>query len=209
MSKIAIGITGAVVAATLAVLLVVQQQTIKELRQETETLRQQVAQAAPLQEQLDHATQAAARASSSAESQKHELVRLRAEVSTLRGQSKALSEAQQEIQKLSGRLASTTENLKDQSAALQEEIQKKQSTESGQHMNACINNLRLIDSAKQQWALENKKQATDTPTMDDLLPYFGPGPNNTNAPSCPEAGVYTIGPISERPTCSISGHVLP
>jgi chromosome segregation ATPase len=209
MSKTAIGITGAIVAATLAVLLVVQQQTIKELRQEIETLKQQVAQFAPLQEQLDHATQEAASASGSAEAQKHELARLRAEVSKLRGQSKELSEAQQETQKLNECLASTTENLKGQSAALKEEIQKKQSTESVQHINACINNLRLIDSAKQQWAIENKRQLTDTPTMDDLLPYFGPGPNNTNAPSCPDAGVYTIGPGSEKPTCSIAGHVLP
>jgi prepilin-type N-terminal cleavage/methylation domain-containing protein len=29
--------------------------------------------------------------------------------------------------------------------------------------NACINNLRLVDAAKQQWALEQRKQTTDTP----------------------------------------------
>jgi prepilin-type N-terminal cleavage/methylation domain-containing protein len=28
--------------------------------------------------------------------------------------------------------------------------------------NACINNLRLIDASEQQWALEQKKQTTDT-----------------------------------------------
>ena len=60
-------------------------------------------------------------------------------------------------------------------AAAQENAHKK--------VNACINNLRLIDSAKQQWALENRKQATDTPTMDDLRPYIGRGPNG-ELPGC-------------------------
>ena len=34
--------------------------------------------------------------------------------------------------------------------------------------NACINNLRQIDAAKQQWALEKGKQATDVPTVGRL-----------------------------------------
>src|ERR1700743_685526 len=34
--------------------------------------------------------------------------------------------------------------------------------------NACINNLRIIDAAKQQWALEKGKQTTDTPVGTDL-----------------------------------------
>jgi hypothetical protein len=74
--------------------------------------------------------------------------------------------------------------------------------------NACINNLRLIDAAKQQWALENKKQSTDTPTMQDLRPYIGRGPNG-EMPACPGGGVYTIGTVGEKPTCSIPGHALP
>lgn len=74
--------------------------------------------------------------------------------------------------------------------------------------NACINNLRLIDVAKQQWALENKKQSTDTPTMQDLQPYLGHGPNG-EFPTCPTGGTYKIGTVGEKPTCSIPGHVLP
>ena len=34
--------------------------------------------------------------------------------------------------------------------------------------NACINNLRIINGAKQQWALENNKSAEDVPTAQDL-----------------------------------------
>ena len=35
-------------------------------------------------------------------------------------------------------------------------------------MNACNNHLRQIDGATQCWALENKKEAPDTPTQDDI-----------------------------------------
>ena len=74
--------------------------------------------------------------------------------------------------------------------------------------NACINNLRLIDAAKQQWALENHKQNTDTPTVADLTPYLGRGPRG-QFPVCPQGGTYTIGSVGEKPQCSIPGHVLP
>jgi RNA polymerase sigma factor (sigma-70 family) len=74
--------------------------------------------------------------------------------------------------------------------------------------NACINNLRLIDSAKQQWALEFRKQTTDTPAVDDLKPYLGRGAQG-EWPTCPDGGVYTIKSVGEKPTCSVSGHELP
>ena len=32
--------------------------------------------------------------------------------------------------------------------------------------NACLNNLRQIDGAKQQWALENGKHSADVPALD-------------------------------------------
>ena len=69
----------------------------------------------------------------------------------------------------------------------------------------CINNLRQIDAAKQQWALENKKKESDTPTKDDLLQFF---PNHT-FPVCPGKGDYTINAVSSKPECSVAGHVMP
>ena len=75
------------------------------------------------------------------------------------------------------------------------------------NQNACISNLRIIDAAKGQWALENHKQNSDTPTMDDIRPYVGRGVSG-EVPVCPDGGVYTLGKIGERPTCSIPGHVL-
>ena len=69
--------------------------------------------------------------------------------------------------------------------------------------NACINNLRQLAAAKNEWALEKKKQPTDVPTQEDLLPYLHAWP------TCPAGGTYIIGPVGETPKCSVPGHVLP
>src|SRR3954464_13216969 len=50
--------------------------------------------------------------------------------------------------------------------------------------NACINNLRQLDGAKQQWALENKAAATASPDITDVAPYLGRGATGTQ-PTCP------------------------
>ena len=79
--------------------------------------------------------------------------------------------------------------------------------------NACINNLRQIDGAKQQWALETKAAATATPTVANLAPYMGRGSAGTFPTNCPAAGTYTIADLVTAPSCSLSGaavpHVLP
>lgn len=72
-------------------------------------------------------------------------------------------------------------------------------------MNACINNLRIIDAAKQQWALEKGKGSSDTPTTGDISPYLG---SNQGMPVCLKGGTYEIHAIAELPTCSVPGHAL-
>jgi hypothetical protein len=69
---------------------------------------------------------------------------------------------------------------------------------------SCVNNLKQIDLAKKLWATDHNKQATDTPTENDLLPYLG-----GKVLTCPQGGTYTIGSVGEKPTCSIPGHQLP
>jgi prepilin-type N-terminal cleavage/methylation domain-containing protein len=71
--------------------------------------------------------------------------------------------------------------------------------------NTCINNLRQIDAGKHQWALENKKQDTDTPGPDDVSNYI----KNNVFPSCPASGTYTVNALNTDPTCSVADHVLP
>jgi DNA repair exonuclease SbcCD ATPase subunit len=207
MNKVKIAVVCAVALAAL-VTDFFQFQSIKALRQENEALKREAAQVAPLQEQLAQAQHDAAAVSSDApkrDAQVRELAKLRGEVARLRQQTNELAKARQEIQTLGQRIASEREAAAQSSAALQAAQSETRRTENA---NACVNNLRLIDAAKQQWALENKKQSTDTPAMEDLRPYIGRGPNG-DLPSCPDGGTYTIGAVGEKPICSNPAHVLP
>lgn len=72
---------------------------------------------------------------------------------------------------------------------------------------ACIGNLREIDNAKEEWALQTKAPASATPTWLNVKPYLGRNGTGTIL-KCPSGGVYTIGSLSNAPTCSIKGHTL-
>ena len=82
--------------------------------------------------------------------------------------------------------------------------------------NACINNLRLIDAAIQQWALENNKNGTDPVVLDSLTVYMnrgGTGQINGTAPGavkCPSGGTYSATSVDTKPACSKTdlGHKL-
>ena len=67
--------------------------------------------------------------------------------------------------------------------------------------NACINNLRIIDAAKQQWALEKGQSTTATPSSTDIVPYLGR--SGSVMPTCPIAAKsYTIGALTTVPICN-------
>ena len=70
---------------------------------------------------------------------------------------------------------------------------------------SCINNLRQIDGAKKSWALQNQKQASDTPTASDLAPFLMGG----HLPQCPAGGDYKINAVGDNATCSIPTHEVP
>jgi hypothetical protein len=71
-------------------------------------------------------------------------------------------------------------------------------------INACVNNLRQIEGAKQQWALENSKPANTLVGELNITPYL---PGNV-MPTCPGGGTYTINSVGVAPTCSVAGHQL-
>ena len=79
--------------------------------------------------------------------------------------------------------------------------------------NACINNLRQIDGAKQQWALEQKQSSTAAPNSTTLQPYLGRGSAGSTFPTCPAQGTYAINDMNTAPTCTLSSlptpHSLP
>jgi prepilin-type N-terminal cleavage/methylation domain-containing protein len=73
--------------------------------------------------------------------------------------------------------------------------------------NACVNNLRQLDGAKQQWALENKQLPTATVSTTDVMPYLGRGTAGMY-PECPANGTYTLGDVATAPLCSLSGQAV-
>ena len=78
--------------------------------------------------------------------------------------------------------------------------------------NACINNLRQIDGAKQQWALENHAISTAAPLSAALQVYLGRGTAGSTWPTCPTGNaVYTINPVNQAPACTgvPATHLLP
>ena len=80
--------------------------------------------------------------------------------------------------------------------------------------NACINNLRQIDAAAQEWALEKGHKTGDTinyPT--DLTPYVKLNANSS-IPACPAGGTYSDATVGNNPTCTLSSltdypHLMP
>jgi len=80
--------------------------------------------------------------------------------------------------------------------------------------NACINNLRQIDGAEQQWALELKQPGSATPAYADISAYM------RNAVVCPAGGAtatfassYTLAVVGGpgKPLCQVvaGSHILP
>ena len=79
-------------------------------------------------------------------------------------------------------------------------------------MNACINNLRQIDGAAQQWALETKQATNALPAFTDISGYL------KSSVVCPAGGAnatfatsYTLQTIDKKPLCQVVGttHVCP
>lgn len=69
---------------------------------------------------------------------------------------------------------------------------------------SCINNLRQIEAAKNEWAIENRQTNNVSVTESDITPYI-----NGRFPKCPSGGTYTIGKLDELPTCSLGTNVNP
>jgi hypothetical protein len=68
----------------------------------------------------------------------------------------------------------------------------------------CINNLRIIDAAKEQCALEKNLKDDQAVSAADISKYLPGG----MMPKCPAGGQYAIGLIGKNPTCSHPGHAL-
>jgi len=131
-------------------------------------------------------------------------LRLRNEVRQLRDEKQQLARQAQSAQTAAAntqqqeqlqKLTAENQQLKIQTQVIQQRDQ----------IATCINNLRQIEGAKQQFALENQKPAGALVSTEDLAPYL---PNKA-MPACPAGGIYSLNPIGLNPTCNIAGHALP
>jgi len=80
--------------------------------------------------------------------------------------------------------------------------------------NTCINNLRQIDAAANEFAREKGKTNGEPINFpDDLTPYIKLNEYG-KIPPCPSGGTYSIKKVGEPPICSLGttvtpAHVLP
>lgn len=70
--------------------------------------------------------------------------------------------------------------------------------------NASLNDLRQIQAAKNEWALEKNKDGGDVPTAEDLTPYLA----GNKFPVFPNGETCTIGAVTNDATCNFMGRTL-
>jgi len=134
-----------------------------------------------------------------------DLLRLRNEVRRLREENKEASKQVQTAQAQVQNVQAQAEAFRASAAQAAAQAQQAESAVRVQNqVNICINNLRQIDGAIQQWALENSRPPNSLVTMADIAPYL------KNKPlTCPAGGTYGLTIVSSKPTCSVPSHALP
>lgn len=71
--------------------------------------------------------------------------------------------------------------------------------------NACINNMRQIAAAVNEWSLEAGQATGASVANTELTPYIQLN-SNSSIPGCPAGGTYTVGAVGNLPqvTCTLS-----
>ena len=162
-------------------------------------------------EQLRAQVRAAAELKKEAE----EVHRLRGEVTGLRKDKATFEQTKAENAQLrvavqqARQLQAENNSLRGQVQSAVQNLQHVQALAVGQpgqaQKHGCIANLKQIDGAIQQWALENRKVAASQVDWRGILPYL----KGTMLPPCPSGGTYLPGQsVSASPTCSVPGHTL-
>lgn len=136
-----------------------------------------------------------------------EVHRLRGEVTLLRKDKAVFEQAKAENVHLREQVQ-VAQRLQAENNALRGQYQSAvQGLQQRTQKDSCIANLKQIDGAIQQWALEYKKVAADRYSLQDssLLAFL----RGSVLPLCPAGGTYAPGStVSVEPTCSMLGHTL-
>jgi uncharacterized phage infection (PIP) family protein YhgE len=172
--------------------------------------QEQVAQVDTLRGQVDDLQkQASSQNDQIAAMQKdnQELLRLRNQVRQLTDEKTQMMKQLQSAQSQAERSVAEVQQVQAQTAQTANAIAEQRILQMKQNeavLSTCINNLRQIQAAKQQWAADHQRTPDSIPSGPELAPYF---PNNM-IPQCPGGGRYSFSAVSNAPTCSIPGHVL-
>jgi len=182
-----------------------QEQELATLRAETkelQQLREDLKEMAKLKAQLREAEGLRTEAA--------DLPRLRGEVQQLRQDKAQADQLRAEVAQLRAQ-AQQSRQLQAENQALRGQAQQfaaaQQSVQANAMKNACIVNLKQIDGAVQQWALEYRKATGDPYSLQDpkLLQFL----KGSILPICPQGGVYSPGRnVGAVPACSVPGHAL-
>jgi DNA repair exonuclease SbcCD ATPase subunit len=141
-----------------------------------------------------------------------DLLRLRSEIQRLRGENGQLTKRAQTAEQQMQSAQSQAQNAQAQAQNFQQQAQTAQAQAAALRLNAapeartgvCINNLRQIDAAKQQWAQANGRPPDAIPGPAEISAYLP----NRGMPVCPGGGGYSINAVNVKPACSVPGHVL-
>jgi hypothetical protein len=68
-------------------------------------------------------------------------------------------------------------------------------------MNACVNNMRMIESAAEAWALSNEDADRDSADVTVVTPFMA----GNALPACPAMGTYTFHGDGYEVECSVHG----
>ena len=147
-----------------------------------------------------------------AQAASEELIRLREEnkdVLRLRNEIRQMRDENQQLTRQAQTALAQVQSVQAQAEAARTaaaqnlaQAQQLQNTARNQaQINACINNLRQIDAAIQQWAVDNRKPQGTRATVADIIRYLG-----GTMPPCPAGGVYNLGGVGVPTSCSFPAH---
>ncbi len=140
---------------------------------------------------------------------------LQAEVDRLKKENEGFDEAKKENEKVMAEKAETDkrvselkktqievrrEKLASENQQLQQRTKEAQTAAFAGTQQACFQMMKQIQGAKEQWALENRKDATGLPTAENLAAYL-----KGFQFKCPGGGSHTINYVGQFPICSVHG----
>jgi hypothetical protein len=179
-------------------------------QKEIARLQAQVKELEPLRAAAKEMTnlRAQAREAQSLRKDTEELARLRNEVGQLKREKQQAANVATENQELRGTLQQVQQAYADQARAQQNQIAQFQAAQVADQNNkikyACIANLKQIDGATQQWALENRFSSKTFVDLNKARAYLKGG----QLPICPGGGAYSATTVEAAPRCTIPGHTL-